>query len=292
MSSTIRIASDTLTTEIDPLGAQLSLLRDAAGNDLLWNGDPAFWTGRAPVLFPIVGALAGGHFRLGSERYALPRHGFARGLPFEVVEATAQRARFRLVETPATRAVYPFRFVLELTFDIAGARLSITATVHNPADTPLPASVGFHPALRWPLPGGGDRAAHQLTFEVDEPSPIRRLDAAGLLRPDALPTPVEGRTLMLGDELFRDDVVIFDRLRSRSLRYGSGQGATVKLGFPDASHLGLWTKPGAGFLCIEPWRGLADPAGFAGPLAEKPGVFLVSPGGSESLRMTLEIEPD
>src|ERR1700738_1355035 len=88
-TSWIALSSAELNVEVNPLGAQLSVLRDASGHELLWNGDPAVWAGRAPLLFPIVGTLAGGSYRVGSKVYSLPRHGFARVRPFDIVAASS-----------------------------------------------------------------------------------------------------------------------------------------------------------------------------------------------------------
>lgn len=288
-SGWICLHSDALDVAIDPLGAQLSVLRDAAGQDLLWHGDAAVWKGRAPILFPIVGTLNGGHFRWQGQRFALPRHGFARERRFQVIRSDAHAALLRQTGDAATHAKYPFSFVLEVAFHLDGGRLTTIASVINSGDFALPASLGFHPALRWPLPQGSARGEHHLEFEHDEPAPMRRLDARGLLTPIPHPTPVQGRRLLLDDALFVDDVMIFDRFTSRSLVYGSNAGLRIRVEFPDATHLGLWTRPGAGFICIEPWRGVADPAGFAGGFGDKPGVFMVEPGGSQELTMTIEL---
>ncbi|MEP7314105.1 MAG: aldose 1-epimerase family protein [Pseudomonadota bacterium] len=283
------LGSPHLSIDVDPLGAQLSALRDAAGRDLLWGGDPRVWAGRAPLLFPIVGTLVGGSYRLGTQRYALPRHGFARVSPFSVVEATQTSALFKLAASAATLAVYPFKFELEMRFTIEGTRLAMTATVRNTGADELPASLGFHPGFRWPLPGNGRREAHYIEFEAEEPDPIRRIGAGGLLQPAAFATPVAARRLSLGDALFAEDVVILDRLRSRSLTYGSESGARIGIHFPDATHLGIWTKPGAQFVCIEPWRGVTDPEGFADDFRRKPGAFIVKPGDTQSLQMLITL---
>jgi galactose mutarotase-like enzyme len=292
MAEFITIASDGLSAAIDPLGAQLSILRDAAGRDLLWNGDPAIWTGRAPILFPIVGELAGGEYRLDGQTYRLPRHGFARTRTFRLVEASPAAAQFRLDWDEEIYRNYPFHFELDLRFALEGASLTITASVRNLEDArTLPASFGFHPALRWPLPFGRPRQDHAVTFETEEPAPARRLDSKGLVQPDPLPTPVKDRTLALRDELFIHDALIFDQLQSRRLRYGAETGPHVVVEFPDTSLLGLWTKPGAGFICIEPWHGIADPEGFKGDFRDKPGIFQVAPGGTKECCMTISLNP-
>jgi len=287
-SDWIPLRSDHWSLDVDPLGAQLSTLRDAEGRDLLWDADPAFWTGRAPILFPIVGALHGGQYGWRGKRHALPRHGFARNRPFEVIRREERELLFRLASSADTLPLYPFPFELDVAFRLEGQALEIEATVRNVGDEPLPASVGFHPAFRWPLPWGGARDAHAIEFTFDEPAPVRRLDALGLLSPEPVATPVRGRTLPLNDALFERDVLIFDSLDSRQLLYGAPGSTRLGVSFAGASHLGLWTKPGAGFLCIEPWRGVADPAGFTGDLDAKPGVFLVPPGGTQSLAMRID----
>lgn len=286
----IVLRTDALTAAIDPQGAQLSVLRDAQGRDLLWDGNPAYWNGRAPVLFPIVGALNQGAYQLGDARYALPRHGFARGRRFEVVQQDARSVLLRQGDDEATRAVYPFAFQLDMAFTVDAASLECVGTVRNLGTVPLYASLGFHPAFRWPLPGGAARAAHRIEFDCDEPAPVRRLDSAGLVKPAAEPTPVTGRTLLLDDALFGPDVLIFDQLHSRRLRYGAPGAPGIEIRFTDAQYLGLWSKPGAGFVCIEPWRGVADPAGYAGAFADKPGVVaLPRQHDSFSLGMTLQL---
>jgi galactose mutarotase-like enzyme len=291
-SDWLQLRSEGWTAEIDPQGAQLSVLRDPLGNDLLWNGDPTVWKGRAPILFPIVGALNDGHLRWRGQRYPLPRHGFARDRRFEVLRHDDREALLRLTADAQTLAVYPFRFELDLAFRLEGARLTIEAIVRNVGDEPMHASVGFHPAFRWPLParrgGGQPRGEHYLEFEFEEPAPIRRLDAKGLLTPERHATPVRGRRLLLDDALFTDDVVIFDALRSRRVVFGTASGPRIAVGFPEVSHLGLWSKPGAGFVCIEPWLGVADPAGFEGEFSDKPAVFGVAPGAQRSLQMKFE----
>src|SRR5215831_3291394 len=127
----IKVRSAALAAEINPLGAQLSILRDRDAHDLLWHGDAAVWAGRAPILFPIVGTLAGGRYRLGDRSFALSRHGFARNKPFDVVATTASSATFRLRADDSTLAVYPFQFELEVSYVLASSTLSVTASVRN-----------------------------------------------------------------------------------------------------------------------------------------------------------------
>jgi galactose mutarotase-like enzyme len=196
---------------------------------------------------------------------------------------------FRLVADSATMKVYPFHFELDVRFRLEASVLVVEASVRNTGNEPMPASLGFHPAFRWPLPYGAVREEHFIEFGTSETGRIRRLDANGLLSDARHPTPVQGRRLTLHDGLFTSDVVIFDQLQSRQLTYGGATGPRLQVSFPNATHLGLWSKPGAGFVCIEPWRGVADPAGFEGSLNDKPGVFRVAQGARQSLLMRIEL---
>ncbi|HEX3948918.1 MAG TPA: aldose 1-epimerase family protein [Steroidobacteraceae bacterium] len=282
----LSITSGDMTAEINPQGAQLSSLQDRCAADLLWNGDPKVWAGRAPLLFPIVGVLAGGVYRLGSHNYALSRHGFARDKRFSVEAHGVSTASFRLDADDATLRVYPFRFELNVRYELRGATLSVTTHVRNRGDVDMPASFGYHPGFRWPLAMGQPRESHFVQFESDEPAAVRRIDAAGLLTPVRHPTPIVDRRLKLTDALFQQDVLIFDQLKSRSVTYGSS-GPRLRIDFPDAAYLGIWTKPGAPFICVEPWHGITDPQDFSGDFFQKPGVFALLPGATLAARMDI-----
>jgi galactose mutarotase-like enzyme len=283
----ITISSAELTATISPSGAELQSLLDRQGRELMWDGNPAVWTGRAPVLFPIIGSLRDEVYLLDGKRFAMRKHGFARHSNFKVVAQEQSRVVLRLSASDETRAIYPFEFQLDIMFALSAEDLKISASVTNLGDTPMPASLGFHPAFRWPLPYGEPRAEHRLNFPKPEPAPIRRIDASGLLKPQSEETPVDGDTLRLRDELFTDDALIFDQLASRSVTYGANRGPRLKIDFADFPTLGVWTKPGAGFVCIEPWHGHSDPEGFAGDIQSKPGIFEVSPGSTRVLEMTV-----
>lgn len=285
----IEIASDRLTAAINPLGAELSHLRDADGRELMTDADPAFWTGRAPLLFPIVGRLMNDRYRLDGKEYSLPKHGFARQQMFEIAEQAADRVTFRLNDNEETRAHYPFAFTLDVTFTLHGATLAIEAMLINISDRDMPASFGFHPAFAWPLPYGGAKTDHRITFEKDEPGDLYRIVPEGWLDAQPVPSPLDGRVLHLNDALFEHDALIWQRLNSRSVRYGAGEGHALEVAFPDTETLGIWTKPGAHFVCIEPWHGLADPDGFAGEIWAKPGILRLPPGEVQKFSMQVTL---
>ena len=284
------IRSDVLTAAIDPHGAELSSLTDADGRELMTDADPRWWTGRAPILFPVVGQPAGETIRVDGRAWPMKKHGFARRSDFTLVEAAADRATFSLRDDAATRESYPFAFRLDMTFRIDGATLSMEAAIHNPdADRDLPASFGYHPAFAWPLPYGAPRAAHRLLFAQEETEALRALADDGTVLPGARPSPVEGRTLGLADGLFEADALIWAPVCSQSLRYGAEGAPQLEIAFPDTPMLGVWTKPGAHYVCVEPWHGIADPHGYTGEFRDKPGVFTVAPGATRRIVMTVTL---
>lgn len=286
----IEIASDALAATLNPDGAELWSLRDADGRELMTDADPAFWTGHAPLLFPIVGGLAGDRYRLRDGRsFVLPRHGFARRSTFELAEQEPGHVTFRLTDSAQTLAVWPFPFRLDMAYRIEGATLFTTATVTNRGEAPMPFSFGHHPAFAWPLPYGAAKEDHRILFEHPEPAPIRLLDGAGQVLPDPRPTPVEGRELTPTPEVFAHDALIWDRLESRSLLWGAPGTPNLRIDFDGLPMLGLWQKPGAQYLCIEPWAGIADPVGYDGPLEDKPGIILLPPGGTRAFRMDVTL---
>ncbi|RVU04717.1 aldose 1-epimerase family protein [Novosphingobium umbonatum] len=292
MSSPVNylISNEALQAEISPWGAELLSLKNSNGLEYMTDADPAFWSGHAPLLFPIVGSLSCDKFNHAGRAYALPRHGFARRSQFSLVESRGDTVTFALEDSEATRAVYPFAFRLEMAFALTGATLHMTATVHNTGEGDLPFSFGYHPAFAWPLPEGGAKEQHRLVFEQDEPAPIHRVaKGTGVLLPEVEATPVLGRELVLRESLFEADAVIWKDLASRKLTYASPEGPALDISFPDTPDLGLWQVPGARYICIEPWAGHADPQGFDGEFVQKPGIVLLPSGGTRAFRMCVTL---
>ena len=283
------ISSGSLSAAISTLGAELQHLTDSKGRELQWDGDPTVWSGRAPILFPVIGLLENGCYRLDGVSYPMPKHGFARHATFQILDKSVDAVTFRLAASDATRAIYPFEFRLDIRFSLTDATLTLAATITNVGDTLMSASFGFHPALRWPLPYGQPRCEHTIRFQYEEHAPIRRIDADGFLLAETQPTPIVNDMLILRDELFVDDALIFDRLKSRRVIYGADEGPRLEVDFADFPTLGVWTKPGAGFICIEPWQGFCDPVGYAGDIRDKPGIIEIRQGDSKRLAMHIRL---
>jgi galactose mutarotase-like enzyme len=269
-------------------GAELCALTRADGLEILWPAAPA-WPRHAPVLFPIVGRLVGDVLRHDGREYRLTQHGFARDLRFEWVDRRADGCRLVLRDSAATRAAYPFGFVFEVGYRAAGASLEVTYTVSNPCDEVLPVSFGAHPAFRWPLVAGVAKQDHALVFEVEEPAALRGV-RGGLLTAADRASPVLGRRLALSPGLFEADALIFEAPRSRWVRYESGGGVSITVSWDGFGQLGVWSRAGGDFVCIEPWVGMASPADFDGDFSEKPWLVQVAPGESRGARWRVDLD--
>lgn len=293
MDELVTIMSGGLTAAVTPLGAELWSLKDAEGRELMTDADPRWWTGHAPLLFPFVGRSRGDVYWLDGHEFPMPQHGFARRMAFAQIEYHPESVTFRLEPDASTRAIYPFDFRLDMQFAVAGSTLMMTARVMNRGEADMPFSFGYHPAFAWPLPFGGAAAEHRIEFEEAEPAPIRKVgDEPGLIALESTPSPVEGRILNPTHAMFEGDALIWDRLESHSLLWGVPGHPRLKIDFPDTPWLGLWQKPGARYLCVEPWAGMADPVGFDGDVWDKQGIMRLLPGDERRFRMDVSVVTD
>jgi galactose mutarotase-like enzyme len=281
------LSNGTLSATVKADGAELCSLCDAAGEEMLWQAAPV-WPRHAPVLFPIVGRLKGDTLRHDGKTYRMTQHGFARDRRFAWLNRSATSCRLVLHEDTETRAIFPFAFRLEIAFALDDDALDVGYTVTNPGREVLPASLGAHPAFIWPLAEAVGKPAHVLEFASPEPAPVRRLEE-GLLRPEPVATPVVGETLELNPALFAADALIFPEVSSNSVRYTAPGAPAIEISWEGFRDLGVWSRDGGDFVCIEPWFGTASPADWDGEFRDKPGLMLIPPGERRTLSMRIRV---
>jgi galactose mutarotase-like enzyme len=279
-SDVVTLANGTLRVAVTTRGAELaSLQREGNPAEYLWQGDPAFWKGRAPLLFPIVGALKNGSYTYRGATYHLPQHGFARDARFAVRSRSETHVALRLGDDDATRAVYPFGFSLTATYRLAGEVLGVELEVDNPSSDEMLFSLGGHPGFACPLEPHGRLEDHVVELEQEETTgrwPV----VGGLIGEPAEPFLAGQRIIALHPGLFEHGALVLKGLRSRRVRLvrrGGGNG--VELEMPGFPYLGIWSRPGAPFVCLEPWCGIADSTRATGRLEEKEGIVRLAPGG-------------
>jgi galactose mutarotase-like enzyme len=287
MSDIVRIANDQLSIEVSSLGAEMQSLKTSDGRDWLWNGDAAFWTGRSPILFPIVGKAPDNRIAVDGTSYDMGQHGFARRSEFALAAESLSSCRFELAASDATRKVYPFDFLLSVTHSVEGRRLTVSAEVENRDSRPMPFGLGYHPAFLWPLPGA-EGAAHTVTLDNGAEPLLTRLED-GLVTEDRLPSPFTRGWLTLAHDLFEADAMIFAEGAGSGLTFAAEGGPSLKFTFDNLPNLALWQKVGAPFLCVEPWHGTAAKVGASSEISERPYGLVLDPG--QKARFAFTVEP-
>lgn len=278
------IESEQLQASVNLKGMELSSLKSkTTGQEYLWQGDPQFWTGQAPVLFPIIGALKDGQTSYEGKSYALPKHGLVRNSEnAKLVRQLPDTLVFRLESNPQTLEVYPFVFAFEVTFRLSGDCLEVSHQVFNLDVKPLYYSLGGHPAFNCPLLPGERLEDYHIEFPQEETDHTWTVTPEGLIGDRGELMLNDTKELPLHPHIFDDDALIFKGLKSRQVSLSHrDSGPMVTMEFGDFDYLGIWAKPGAPFVCLEPWLGIGDSASHSGLLTEKEGIRRLEPGASE-----------
>lgn len=287
MPNLTRLENAHLTVEISSLGAELQSLATKDGRSFLWNGDAKFWGGRSPILFPIVGKAPEDTVLIDGRPYSMAQHGIARRREFALTAATSDSCRYTLTATDETRTIYPFDFSLSLDYQLAETSLTLTATVSNNGSKPMPYGIGFHPAFIWPLPGAEGKP-HTIILDNGAEPDLLRL-RAGLLNATAQPSPFKAGHLTLDAQQFEEDAMIFPQGSGTGLTYQAEGGPSLHFSFENLPNLALWQKPGAPFMCIEPWYGMAAEHGKGSEIKDRPYSVILPPGETAQYGFTVTI---
>ena len=286
------IESDSLQVSVRHKGMELSSLKSKmTGQEYLWQGDPQFWTGQAPILFPIIGMLKDGKTSYEGKDYAIPKHGFIRNSSeARLIHQSTDAVAFRFDSSPETLKVYPFQFVLEVSFRLTGNSLEVSHQVLNLGNKVLYYSLGGHPAFACPLLPGEKLEDYQIEFPKVESDHTWMITAEGLIGEKGKMILNDSKVIPLHPHIFDHDALIFKALKSREVSLSHRErGPVLRMEFGDFDYLGIWAKPGAPFVCLEPWLGIADAADHSGLLTEKEGIRTLSAGASETKKYSIEI---
>lgn len=268
------IENEYLIATIDPKGAQLSSLIDkATGTEHMWQDTAAVWPWHAPNLFPVVGGLIDNELVVDGQKYAMGRHGFARQSEFVLLNADDVSASFSLPYCDKTLHVYPYKFDYQVLYTLIDNSLRITYKVINLDKKTIYFSVGAHPAFNIPFNKGEKYEDYYIEFETDEHLETELLSGDGFFTGESQPVATPGNKLFLTRSLFDADALVFKKLSSRMVTIKSDKHAqTLSVEFPHYNYLGIWAKPGADFVCIEPWLGCADTAGAQKDISKKEAI--------------------
>lgn len=276
--ATCTIKNERLSVTIAAHGAELSSIYDKANDrELVWQADPAFWNRHAPVLFPNVGKYYGGHFTYNGTDYPMGQHGFARDTEFEQAASGENFVTYRLCADEESKKVYPFDFVLEITHRLNGNRLTVEWNVKNTDNKEMYFTIGGHPAFNVNVLPDTDFEDYSLVFkEGTEKLSYVLLDAeSGTAIGDKVyELELTDSKYALKKDMFDKDALVFDggqiEWAALALPDGKPYIALESKGFPN---FGIWSKPGAPYVCLEPWCGRCDNKGFEGEISEKPGII-------------------
>lgn len=285
------LENENYRVEVKLSGAELSSFRNKPDNlEYIWQADPQVWPRHAPILFPVVGKLPNNKYSYEGKTYELTQHGFARDQEFKLRSHTQNELVLELKDSEQTRAVYPFAFRLQVIYRLKENALGVTYLVQNPAETDLYFSIGAHPAFKVPLLPNESFADYYLQFEQPENQGHYLLDQ-GLLNGKTEPLLRHESRLPLSYDLFLHDALVFKNLASEKIEIKSlhhRHGVTFE--FKDYPYFGIWTKqPGAGFVCLEPWHGIASSVGDSGDLNQKEGIIRLAAHEGFSCSYTIRV---
>jgi galactose mutarotase-like enzyme len=269
-----------LKVSVRTKGAELtSLLSKQTGIEHLWQADPAVWPWHGPNLFPTVGESLGKQITVNGTAYPMERHGFARKSEFTVEQNSPAQATFTLRYSPETLRIYPYKFVFGVVYTLEASSLKVTYRVLNEDDKLVYFAVGGHPAFNVPFLPGEEFADYYIEFEDDTSLDRHLLSDDGYFTGETEPVRMDGRKLHLTKDIFNEDALVFKHLQSRKVTIRSTKNPhSLSVAFAPFPYLGLWAKPAAPYVCIEPWLGCADTVGKPVSMAEKELVQRVEPG--------------
>lgn len=279
----IHIQNQNISATINSIGAELISLNKGTTN-YIWKINETFWNKTSPVLFPIVGQLKNDTYTLNQKEYSLPRHGFARNYEFDVIQKTETSVTFSLSENNETLAQYPFYFELQISYTLEENKLTIAYLVKNKSNSKMPFSLGAHPAFAI----DADFENYALTFENDTTLVLNELEN-GLFSGKTRELILKNKTLPLTDSLFEKDALVVKEFKSKYLTIWKNDNPYLKVIFECFPNLGIWTKPKAPFLCIEPWHGFADSVDSNGNILEKQGIQTIDENDVFNTSFSIEI---
>lgn len=270
------------TALIDLKGAQIVSFKGSSGREVLWTAEKDVWASHAPVLFPICGSVRDDTVTIDGKPYTMPKHGFVRDADFTIAKQGDDFVELILTPTDAMRAMYPFDFIFHVTYTLIENGYTTTFLVENKSDRVMPFCVGGHPGFNVPMEEGASFSDYQIEFEEVEDGLLAQAPSGRLIECYGyLPDFRNARVLPLRHELFEHDALVFEGLKSRSVRLVhrvSGKG--LHFSFPKMEVLAIWQKPipEATYVCLEPWHGMPGKETESGRFEDKAYATLLDPG--------------
>lgn len=286
------LKNDLAVVEIKKLGAEVVSFKKKQSNcEYVWNGDEKYWSGHAPVLFPIVCAANNGEIKVDGQMHKIGNHGFARKSEFELIEESDTKAVYRLSYNENTLAMYPFKFYLYVCYTLEENKLKINYKVENVDNKEIYFQIGTHPGFNCPLDKNNKFEDYYLQFECNETLERLFMNGANVLISGKSKVILENNNILsLTRELFEDGALVFRNINSKQVVLRSKTtDKSVTVSYENLSYMGLWQAKDANFICIEPWHGIADEDNFNGEFKEKEMIIKLKEGTNFECNYTIEI---
>lgn len=285
------ISNKHITIEVNSLGAELwSLKKVEEDYEYLWQGNPEFWTGRSPVLFPNVGACRNNEMKVDGKVYPIGNHGFPRKTEFELIQSDDAKLVYRLVSNEETLKMYPYKFDLRLSYTLEESQVVIGYEVINTDNNEIFFQLGTHPGFNVPMEDGLSFEDYYIYFDQEESARRHFFDGANLLVTGKDEDGLNGKQMALKHELFYEGATIFRGINSKELILKSDKGQRqVKLSYDKFSYLGVWQMKDAPYVCIEPWTGISDPDNYTGEFKDKEMIMSLDAGCDYKCKLVIEI---
>ncbi len=271
-------------------GAQINSL-EKGGIQYLWQGDGQWWSGQAPVCFPIVGVLPGNESTAFGKRVNMKRHGVARINPFQVLDSAENSITFIQQSSEKTKESFPFDYELRIKYTINGSTLTNEYTVINTGTEKLPFVIGGHPAFNCPLDRDEVFEDYSVIFDKPVTKPCLRPDHnSGLVDASKQYDVMKGgNTLPLKHSLFEEnDALIFENCEAKAVTLLGKNGKGVRLEFQDMNNLLVWSAVGnAPFVALEPWTGISSCSDEDGVFEHKRGMTVLEPNETISFKFKI-----
>lgn len=279
---TYSVENKSFALTVKQTGAELNSLKsNTTGREFIWQGDPDVWSGQSPILFPIVGRLLNDKYRLNGKEYTMTKHGVVRKKPFELIESTEDSLTFLKKDDEDSFKMYPYHFELYVKYELTEKGLKVTHTVVNTNDDVMYFSFGAHPGFNCNM---GD------TVEFDTPQTLstERIDVTrDVLTDETYPLLNNEQAITVTEDIFKNDAIILSGYTDNAVTINT---SGCKIRFAVTSPLlGMWAKPGAPYVCIEPWWGIDDDAHEKADFSQKRGVMSLDAGSSRDFVWEVEI---
>ena len=276
------LKNDILPIEVSAFGAELQSIRKG-DIEYLWQGNPDVWYGQSPVLFPIIGNVLEGKYFLDGKEYLMPKHGLFRKRDAILVEQTANKLVFMEKEDEETLAIFPYNFEVYVIFELIDKTLKVKHKIVNKSDKTMYFSIGGHPGFNCKI---GD----YLEFDENENLDTVEIDTDCLRTNKMIPVLRDEKKIVITEDIFNNDALIFTGMKSKNITLSSDDhNRKVIFDYSDCSYLGIWAKPGAPYVCIEPWWGVNDSHERKADFSQKDAIISLESGNTYECYWSAEI---